>query len=276
LKIHAKLWEQVFDGDPNRIVMHNIDYFTFLAVIQYLYTDVLKCAPHYIDKVYAAATKFNIPRLAAFCLKSKQKDPNTDVGKIDIPASSFILELQKAINNPEYSDIQFSLTDNTIIHSHKAILSQRSEYFSTIFSSSFVESGQKIIDIKEVDKDTFLPLLKFIYTSEYDIYYDKIVLILIAASRFLLDEMKQRIELTLEGDISKDNVLELLMFADSADTPKLKKSCVSFVVENLDEMKKCSNYNDLRENPALFRHIDYIHKKKNETVDYKFDAIVSF
>jgi len=273
LKKYVKLWE-IFNGDPKRVEIYNIEYYTFQPIINYLYTDQLKTAPHHIDKIYQICLKYNLPRLATLC--DRNKIDSYDRERIEIPASLYVQDLQIAINNEEYSDIKFLLSDGSFVNGHKPILSSRSEYFSTIFGSSFIEGGADVITIKEVDKDVFLALLKFIYTNEIEIIQNRAVDILINAARFLLDELKQRIELAMESDISNDTVIDMLMFSDSADTPKLRKACISFVVENMEHIKTVDQFQDLRENHTLFRHIDYTHKKRTEKIQGELIEVISF
>jgi len=68
----------------------------------------------------------------------------------------------------------------------------RCHYFSTIFSSGFRESGESVISLKEISSSNFVSLLHFIYGNElHGINSDNVVDILMAADRFLLEELKE-------------------------------------------------------------------------------------
>jgi len=263
----------LFKGDSDKVEIKGVDYYPFIAVIHYLYTDQLKTAPHHVEKIFNTALKYELPRLAMLC--KKHKALANDSNAVEIPPSTFGSDLLKAINNDEYSDIKINISDGTTIHAHKSILSTRSEYFSTIFGSSFLESGSNIINIKEVELEIFTILLKFIYSNAIEIIPDKVVDILVSSSRFLLEEMKQRIEIELEKDINHESVVDMLLFSDGADTPKLKKACISYVVDNYEKLTQSPNFDELR-NAPLHELISFLHNKKNFKTNINNDITVSF
>jgi len=185
--------------------------------------------------------------------------------------------MKNSINSQEYSDIKFILTDDTVIHSHRSILSIRSEYFQTLFSSQFLDGIADSINIKEVDSITFISLLRYMYTNDIELEHDKIVDTIIGASRFLLEEMKQRLEILLESDITEENVVDMLLFSDGADTHKLKKSCISYVVEKFELLKKTKQIDELRDNIHLYKHIEFLHSKKStKWEENNIEKMISF
>ena len=99
--------------------------------------------------------------------------------------------MKTAVNAKEFADIEFLLGDGQSIYAHKMILTARSDYFRTIFKGGFVESEQAKVDLREIDSSIFLTLLGFIYTNEITVKSDDIVNVLLAAGRFLLDDLKQ-------------------------------------------------------------------------------------
>jgi hypothetical protein len=50
-------------------------------------------------------------------------------------------------DKPLYSDITFSLPDNTSFYAHKCIVTSRCSVFKTMFASRFAESKQAVVKI---------------------------------------------------------------------------------------------------------------------------------
>jgi len=187
-----------------------------------------------------------------------------------IPPSTFSKDLATAINSTEYADINFALSDNSEVFAHKVILTARSDYFRTIFEGSFRESGQTHISMKDIERDTFLALLRFMYTNELTDSENLMVDVLIASARFLLDDLKQKIEKFLETQLDVDNVIDLLFLSESTQTPKLRKACISLLIENLPTLKSTPGLKELRiHNPTTMKHVEFLYRKK---YDPKFNA----
>jgi len=194
--------------------------------------------------------------------------------------------MKAAVNDPHFADIHFQLGDNVTIHAHRVLLSARSDYFHTIFEAAFKERGQSFIPLQDIKEDVFTPLLTYLYTNEIDITGENIVDLLLCSDRFLVHDMKsvsifrisikynrlivyytlQRVEKELEDAMDLENVVDLLMISDQTSTPRLRKACVSMLVDNMDFVKSRGLLADLRKVSAtLVRELDYLMTKKYMT-----------
>jgi len=183
--------------------------------------------------------------------------------QVPIPPSNFSSDMATVLNSSEIADINFTLADGSVLFAHKIVLSARSDYFRTIFEGNFRESGKQHIDMQEIDRVTFMELLRFIYTNEISDVGDHVVDVLVAAGRFLLDDLKQSIEKQLESQLDTENTLDLLFLSESTHTPKLRKASISSLVENLGNWKNISGLKDLRQNsPITMKHVEFLYRKK--------------
>jgi len=250
------------------VEIDNLEFFVFVAFLRYLYTDQVKAPLHHVPKLIVLANLYNLPRMAIICkrLLIFKEAPiwggdQSSLPQEVVPPSTFAQDLTTAINSPNYSDINFTLADDTIVFAHKMILAARSDYFRTIFEGSFRESVQTRINMKEIESSIFLALLRFMYTDEIADTDDHMVEVLIASGRFLLDDLKQRIEKHLESQLEPENTVDLLFLGESTNTPKLRKACIASLVENLPKLK--SGLQDLSLNsPATVKHVEFLYRKK--------------
>jgi len=73
---------------------------------------------------------------------------------------------EQALNNI-HTDVQFIFNDK-IISAHRNILCCRSTYFRSLLLNDFIEKNQiKPIELTDIDYETFLEILYFIYTGTY-------------------------------------------------------------------------------------------------------------
>lgn len=105
-------------------------------------------------------------------------------------------------------------------------------------------------------------VLSFIYTNQppFEDHEDVIVDLLLAAGRFLLEELKQRIEKLLEEQLDKENAMDLLLISETAQTPKLRNACIDLVSSDLPHFKSNEGYKILsRLHPNTKRHVDFLY-----------------
>eukprot|EP01120_Amphizonella_sp_Union-15-10_P009475 TRINITY_DN3591_c0_g1_i1.p1 TRINITY_DN3591_c0_g1~~TRINITY_DN3591_c0_g1_i1.p1 ORF type:complete len:554 (-),score=106.73 TRINITY_DN3591_c0_g1_i1:56-1717(-) len=253
-------------SETDEIEIPGMDLKVFQALLYFLYTDHLKVPPHLTSKLERIAKIYKLPRLVALC-KQYNKFSESVGGHEDlsswIPPSIFSIQMQEAVNDPFYADVEFKLVDGTIVAGHKAILTARCDYFKTVFAGVFMESDQKLIPIFEISSNLFLDLLNYIYTNLVSFDADVVVDLLMAADRFLLEDLKERIEKDLEQVRQLDNVVDLLLISEQASSPRLKRSCIDLIVQNLDAFKSTGGFSRLeKEAPLLLRQIDFISARK--------------
>lgn len=99
--------------------------------------------------------------------------------------SQALLKFYDQIFDPNKTDVSFRI-DNQLIHAHKNILCCRCSYFRALLLNDFQEKNQqKPIELSDIDSETFLELLFFIYTGMYhsNITYDLALKCLIYTNR---------------------------------------------------------------------------------------------
>jgi speckle-type POZ protein len=131
--------------------------------------------------------------------------------------------------------------------------------------------------IKEVSSEVFSLVLSFLYTNEtpFEGHEDVIVDLLLAAGRFLVQELKQRIEKLLVEQLDAENALDLLLISETAQTPKLRNACIDLISLNLPEFQATEGYKILsRLHPNTKRHVDFLYcSQQKQEVEEKMSAL---
>ena len=100
-------------------------------------------------------------------------------------------ERMKTLNDKDTSDVQLSVQDQ-VLYAHREVLSQRSEYFKTMFFGGLQES-QAIDTIKVLEYDfnpsVFHNVLTYIYTGGTDITTENVVEVLYISDYFCLNDL---------------------------------------------------------------------------------------
>lgn len=95
------------------------------------------------------------------------------------------MKFYQQIFDPNTTDVRFRI-DNQVINAHKNILCCRCSYFRALLLNDFRERNEdKPIELTDIDSETFLELLYFIYTGTYHstITYDLALKCLIYCNR---------------------------------------------------------------------------------------------
>lgn len=105
-----------------------------------------------------------------------------------------------------------------------------------------VESTQKEIGISKflyvfftflvleaISGSTFRSVIEFIYKGDASITSDNCLDIMMSANLYQLSELKTLTEVTIAQNLDKDNVVDLLRYADANQADYLHKVCMAYI-----------------------------------------------
>ena len=76
------------------------------------------------------------------------------------------------MSNDEFSDVEITVTDNNmVIPAHRLMLS-RCQRFEQMIDAATVQDGKSQLLVDDMNYDTALQLIKYLYTDECDIILD--------------------------------------------------------------------------------------------------------
>jgi len=168
---------------------------------------------------------------------------------------SHISDMKRMLNNAEdyFSDVVISCQDGRI-PCHSSILAARSQYFLAMFSVPMKEKLSRVIEIQEMDKETCMILLEFIYTGKLST--DKITLSLFeAADKYDVPDLMMYCTNYLKRTINRRNCIQTLICADRHTSHSLKAAAKDFILENNSVLTGTSWKEELHAFPVLLSEL---------------------
>lgn len=138
-------------------------------------------------------------------------------------------------------------------HTHKFLLASRSDYFKAMIINDTRESKAGRVELDDVEPDTMCIILEYLYTSKVTITIENVQNILMAASRFQMDELVSFCEDFIRDGIDLTNCLAVLSTADRCNLQDLFQSAFEFCVDHFKQVVEDESFTELDAN--LLRQI---------------------
>jgi len=231
----------------NEIVISDVKYEVFMALITYLYTGIVDIAAENQLALLDIAKFYEISKLVNICEREVSVETrlreisNTEVGE----------DLDKSVNSNEFSDFCLIVNEDKRVHCHKVILAARSTYFSAMLSGSMQESRAKEVKLYDLEEAVLLSVMHFLYAEKLVVTSDIAVDLLEAANLYRLDQLKSMCEATTQQWVDKDNAVYLLQAAELTGSYMLKEFCSSYILKQLDLINDISGITEVIEDIAF-------------------------
>ncbi|KAL4376071.1 hypothetical protein GQ457_02G003240 [Hibiscus cannabinus] len=137
---------------------------------------------------------------------------------------------EQYVNNPTLSDVTF-LVEGKIFYAHRICLLASSDAFRAMFDGGYRERDAKDVEIPNIRWDTFVLMMRYIYTGSVTVEIDLAQELLKAADQYLLDGLKRLCEYTIAQDVSVENVMLMLELAEAFNATTLREACLLFILE---------------------------------------------
>ncbi|XP_043703017.1 BTB/POZ domain-containing protein At1g55760-like [Telopea speciosissima] len=130
-----------------------------------------------------------------------------------------------------HTDITINASDGSI-GAHRAVLAARSPVFRSMFAHDLKEKELSTINISDMSIDACLAFLNYIYGNiQHDQFLTHRLALLRAADKYDISDLKETCHESLLEDIDNKNVLERLQISSLYQLPKLKSSCMRYLVK---------------------------------------------
>ncbi|XWS27682.1 hypothetical protein CRYUN_Cryun25bG0002300 [Craigia yunnanensis] len=129
-----------------------------------------------------------------------------------------------------HTDIIINASDGSI-GAHRAVLAARSPVFCSMFSHNLKEKELSTINISDMSIEASQAFLSYIYGNiKHEEFLTHRLALLRAADKYDISDLKDACHESLLEDIDTKNVLERLQNAALYQLPKLKSSCMRYLV----------------------------------------------
>lgn len=150
----------------------------------------------------------------------------------------------KLLESGSHADVTFMVGKRSF-KAHRGILVTRCKSLATLFGR--VKKLSDPIKIVGVKPNVFEAILHFIYTNEPPDDITGIAKdLFIAAHKFELQELLEKCDHHLRQNITLDNCIELLVFADTYNRICLKESAMWFIRHNIEEVVDTDAWNEFK------------------------------
>lgn len=274
------------------------------SLVQYLYIDQIRdCPPHRLSELSSLAIDLGLPRLAALATErnaAERRHMGEAVGRVladialrryddgteedegdetngkanataGVPASTFVQDMTKAVNNEALGDVRFALSepkdeedefefviddspDNddpesktkapeapevVLMHANRVIMT-RFPFFMKLLNSGFAESMKmqrgEAVPLTGVSRETFATLLQWMYTGDRSgIDESSVVELMEAARLFEIDILFRICEAFVSERVDLDNAPDLLKVADAVKSQRIERCC-KYLLEQATEV----------------------------------------
>ncbi|KAL3312194.1 BTB/POZ domain-containing protein 9 [Cichlidogyrus casuarinus] len=163
---------------------------------------------------------------------------DNQVRKACINHSKDIVDSIKSLyNNDSLSDVTL-VVENERFRVSKVILAARAEYFRALFFGGLSESNSDCVTLKNINKESFRRILKYIYTGELDatsLNVEQILDLISLANQYGFQSLQNSLSECLVSSLSEENIGYVYNLAVMYNISDLIDSCHFFI--NLDPSK---------------------------------------
>ena len=152
--------------------------------------------------------------------------------------------LRQPMDDPDLSDITF-VVEGKRLYAQKAFLVEQCEHFHKMLSCErFVESHTNEIEIPQWSFTAFAAMLEWLHSGHAprELSAAHLMEVLGLADHFVLDGLKHVCAHLLGRSAGIDNVCILLRLADQFMVHDLKRTCLSFIQQNLDQVAPTKSF----------------------------------
>ena len=147
------------------------------------------------------------------------------------PSPSLIRQFQQAtFNNKDQYDVVF-MVENQPLYANVEILSQKSDYFATMFRCQMRESIEKVVKVPNCTKKVFLGVLRYLCFDDFSVDINDVVELWVLADLYQLEGLKYCCMGGLERGLKRERAHQVLIELEGLDCEcnGLRRKCIEYL-----------------------------------------------
>ncbi|XP_065207973.1 speckle-type POZ protein-like [Planococcus citri] len=167
--------------------------------------------------------------------------------------------LEGLLLNQDFIDVTFSLNGENF-GAHKNILAARSPVFAAMFKHDMEENRLNKVDIPDMKPEVFKAFLHYLYTDKTP-DPGMVCDLLVAAEKYDVNGLKLLCEEMLLKDLSEENAIDVLVFADQYMFEHLKKQVIFYITKHFAWITSTQSWKDtILAHPHLFDEVNGVNQ----------------
>ncbi|GBM94448.1 Protein roadkill [Araneus ventricosus] len=195
-----------------------------------------------VQEIEATNSEWNVVE------KKKLNNLNLDKeNEFSVPNCILINDFKSLLNNSCLSDVKLKTKYQTY-PAHKTILGARSPVFKAMFSSDMREKISDCVDIEDLNDDTVLRLLRYIYSADVEeLAWGSATQLYEAADKYEVLSLKDICSSCLRNNLCPGNACETLALADLHQDEDLKGFVQDFILRHGKDVINSEEWEQLME-----------------------------
>ena len=152
--------------------------------------------------------------------------------------------------DPQNSDVVL-LCQGEEIRAHRVILCARSPVLRAMLQNDMPENVRGEIKNDDCDIDVLKEMIRYMYSAKVDREFIKFKELLILANKCQVEELIKYCGSKLAVSLTKENALELGVFAETHNADDLMKDCVTFILDNIPDSLDWNWKDQLKGSPKM-------------------------
>lgn len=143
--------------------------------------------------------------------------------------SKLMLNYEKMLDNSEWCDLSCVCSDGAKIFVNLSMIAIQCPALATMFTTKVEQCQTFEIFIENIDSSTMRELLRFIYCGKVNNIKEVALGLLLVANKYGIEDLKDICSSSLKGNLTEENVIEVLQLADACNHQNLRNNCINFI-----------------------------------------------
>ena len=174
--------------------------------------------------------------------------------KVTLPEFNLSQVMDEARQSNLFTDVTLVVADGKEFKAHKAVLASQSPFFKTRFEDRWSEGQEntstrvEMPDVPDIVMDT---ILSYLYTgkatnSKNIIIRNIAFQVLPTAEEYGIEGLQKMCEEALAETVTDENVVDILVHAETYNAWDLRKACMNYIVSNTQTVRKSEGWSKLK------------------------------
>jgi len=152
------------------------------------------------------------------------------------------------------SDLKLICPGEGEVSVHEIIISARSPVFSNMLKNDMTEKQSRTIVIDDFDISVVMEMVRFVYTGKLEEAFENVKDLLVIGNKYQISSLVEACGKKVAATISKENAVEIGIFAETHNAKFLREKCAEFIYQDLSVLG--NDWEDgLKASPLLFAKI---------------------